>query len=39
VSHQLVLHAPMPVVVIPPENRKVTTTVPTASEPASVAAP
>jgi nucleotide-binding universal stress UspA family protein len=39
VSHQLVLHAPMPVVVIPPEHRKVTVTVPTASEPASVAAP
>jgi nucleotide-binding universal stress UspA family protein len=39
VSHQLVLHAPMPVVVIPPEHRKVTVTVPAASEPASVAAP
>jgi nucleotide-binding universal stress UspA family protein len=39
VSHQLVLHAPVPVVVIPPEHRKVTVTAPTASEPASVAAP
>jgi nucleotide-binding universal stress UspA family protein len=39
VSHQLVQHAPMPVVVIPPEHRKLTATIPTASEPASVAAP
>jgi nucleotide-binding universal stress UspA family protein len=39
VSHQLVQHAPMPVVVIPPEHRKATVTVPAASEPASVAAP
>ena len=39
VSHQLVQHAPMPVVVIPPEHRKASVTVPTASEPASVAAP
>jgi nucleotide-binding universal stress UspA family protein len=39
VSHQLVQHTPMPVVVIPAERRKVTATVPTASEPASVAAP
>jgi nucleotide-binding universal stress UspA family protein len=39
VSHQLVQHAPMPVVVIPPENRKGSVAVATASEPASVAAP
>ena len=39
VSHQLVLHAPMPVVVIPPEHRNVTVTAPAASELASVAAP
>ena len=39
VSHQLVQHAPVPVVVIPPEHKKVGTTVPRASEPASVAAP
>ena len=39
VSHQLVQHAPMPVVVIPPEHRKVTMTHSTASEPAIVAAP
>jgi nucleotide-binding universal stress UspA family protein len=39
VSHQLVQHAPMPVVVIPPDNRKVSVAVPMASEPASVAAP
>ena len=39
VSHQLVQHAPVPVVVIPPEHKKVGTTVPRASEPASVGAP
>jgi len=39
VSHQLVQHAPMPVVVIPPEHRKGSVAVATASEPASVAAP
>ena len=39
VSHQLVLHAPMPVVVIPPEHRNVTVPAPAASELARVAAP
>jgi nucleotide-binding universal stress UspA family protein len=39
VSHQLVQRAPMPVVVVPPEHRKAGLTVPTASVPASVAAP
>lgn len=39
VSHQLVQHAPIPVVVIPPEHRKVSVALPMASEPASVAAP
>jgi len=39
VSHQLVQHAPVPVVVIPAEHRKLTVTASTASEPARVAAP
>jgi nucleotide-binding universal stress UspA family protein len=39
VSHQLVQHAPMPVVVIPPEHRKGTASGAAASELASVAAP
>ncbi|MEA2635307.1 MAG: hypothetical protein QOH92_2074 [Chloroflexota bacterium] len=39
VSHQLVLHAQMPVVVIPPEPKKATLTAQTPSELASVAAP
>jgi nucleotide-binding universal stress UspA family protein len=39
VSHQLVLHAHLPVVVIPPEHGKVAAGSPTASELASVAAP
>jgi nucleotide-binding universal stress UspA family protein len=39
VSHQLVQHAPVPVVVIPREHRKVTLTAATASAPATVAAP
>jgi nucleotide-binding universal stress UspA family protein len=39
VSHQLVLHAQMPVVVIPPEQKKATLTVQPSSELASVAAP
>jgi nucleotide-binding universal stress UspA family protein len=39
VSHQLVQHAPVPVVVIPSQHRKVTMTAPMTSEPATVAAP
>ena len=39
VSHQLVLHAKLPVVVIPPEHKKVELTAQTSSELASVAAP
>jgi nucleotide-binding universal stress UspA family protein len=39
VSHQLVLHAQLPVVVIPPEQKKVGLTAQTSSELASVAAP
>ena len=39
VSHQLVLHAKLPVVVIPPEHKKVGLTAQTSSELASVAAP
>jgi len=39
VSHALVLHAQIPVVVIPPEHRKTTLTAQTASERGSVAAP
>jgi len=39
VSHQLVLHAPVPVVVIPADRRTVTLTAATASELATVAAP
>jgi len=39
VSHQLVLHAKLPVVVVPPEHKKVGLTAQTSSELASVAAP
>jgi nucleotide-binding universal stress UspA family protein len=39
VSHQLVLHAPIPVVVIPPPHKKATLTAQTAGELARVAAP
>ncbi len=39
VSHQLVLHAQVPVVVIPAEHKQLTLTAKTPSEPASVAAP
>ena len=39
VSHQLVQHAPVPVVVIPPEQRKTAGSLARAIEPASVAAP
>jgi nucleotide-binding universal stress UspA family protein len=39
VSHQLVLHAQMPVVVIPPEQKKAALTAERSSELASVAAP
>jgi nucleotide-binding universal stress UspA family protein len=39
VSHQLVLHAQLPVVVIPTEHKKVGSAAQTPSEPASVAAP
>ena len=39
VSHQLVLHAQLPVVVIPPEQKKATPTVETTGELARVAAP
>jgi nucleotide-binding universal stress UspA family protein len=39
VSHQLVLHAQMPVVVIPPEHKKAGATAQAASELAGVAAP
>jgi len=39
VSHQLVLHAQVPVVVIPPEHKKVTVSPQTLSSPEMVAAP
>jgi nucleotide-binding universal stress UspA family protein len=39
VSHQLVQHAPVPVVVIPPQHKRAALTATTASEPVRVAAP